>query len=96
MVKEKKPLLVFIMEAKMHNKKLSYLSNKTGIEHMFMVDSRGKSGGLILLWKHLAIVEIQNFCIRHINAVACLKHEGVAWKFTGFCGHSKIARREEV
>jgi hypothetical protein len=36
---------------------------------MFVVDCRGKSGGLILLWKSSAVVEIQNFSNNHINAV---------------------------
>jgi exonuclease III len=92
-VKEKQPILVFLMETKIHNKTISFLKNKTGYDHMFIVDSRGRSGGLILLWRQPALVDIQNYCIWHINKSV---REGTAWKFTGFYGHPETAKREEA
>jgi hypothetical protein len=61
MVKEKKPTVVFIMETKLHDKNLDFLRIKLGMQNMFIVDSVGKSGGLILLWQDNFNVEIQNF-----------------------------------
>jgi hypothetical protein len=42
---------------------------------MFMVDCVGCSGNLALLWKEEVELEIQNYSIRHINAV--IKSEGM-------------------
>lgn len=47
------------------------------------MDCKGRSGGLILLWTDSVQVTIQNFSIRHINAVVDLKRNGQVWKFTG-------------
>jgi exonuclease III len=44
MVKEKRPNLVFLMETKLHNKNLDFLRIRLKFNHMFMVDSVGKSG----------------------------------------------------
>jgi exonuclease III len=51
LVKEKKPDLVFLMETKMQNKKCDFIRIKLGFDYMFGVDSVGRSGGLLLLWK---------------------------------------------
>jgi hypothetical protein len=50
MVKEKKPLLVFLMETKMNNKKIEFLRAKLKFDNMFVVESVGRSGGLAMLW----------------------------------------------
>lgn len=72
LVKEKKPALVFLIETKLLNKKSSFLKIKLGYNHMFVVDSVGHSGGLILLWREGMGVDIQNYSRRHINAI--VKH----------------------
>ncbi|XP_059431606.1 uncharacterized protein LOC132165127 [Corylus avellana] len=53
---------------------------------MLVVDSIGRSGGLALLWKDEAGIEIQNYSHRHINAT--VKPSNLPpWTFTGFYGH---------
>jgi hypothetical protein len=59
MVKKKKPNMVFLMETKMMSAKASFLRIKFGYDQMFVVDCVGRSGGLMLLWKDDAQVEIQ-------------------------------------
>jgi exonuclease III len=93
LVKEKKPTLVFLMETKVSRRKVSFLPSKLGLENMFVVDCRGKSGGLILLWKSMALVEIQNFNNNHINAVIKNSLDRVPWKLTGFYGHPEVSMR---
>jgi exonuclease III len=61
MVKEKGPDLVFLMETKMQNKKCDFIRIKLGFDYMFGVDSVGRSGGLLLLWKNDYNVAIQNY-----------------------------------
>ncbi len=95
MVKDKRPSLVFLMETKVTSKKVRCLPLKLGMENMFVVDCRGKSGGLILLWKSSALVEIQNFSCGHINAVVKEPNGGIAWKLSCFYGHPEVQMRPQ-
>lgn len=62
---------------------------------MFVVDSVGRSGGLILLWNEAIGVAIQNYSRRHINALITVGRDGVAWKFSSFYEHQDVAKRRE-
>jgi hypothetical protein len=95
MVKEKKPHLVFLMETKCHNKNLDFLRIKLRYDNIFVVDSVGRSGGLILLWRREVQVEIENYSRRHIHALVSVGRDGREWKFTGFYGHPETAKRRQ-
>jgi hypothetical protein len=60
-----------------------------------VVDSRGKSGGLMLLWNSSCGVEIHNFSRRNINALIQRFPNEPVWKFTGFYGNPEVGRRGE-
>jgi hypothetical protein len=62
---------------------------------MFGVDSVGRSGGLLLLWKKNFNVIIQNYSRRHINAEINICANNLKWKLTGFYGHPNSAKRKE-
>ena len=94
MVKEKRSNLVFLMETKLHNKSLDYLRIRLKFDHLFMVDSVGQSGGLILMWNDDIRLTIQNYSRRHINAIISVGREGTKWKFSGFYGHLEAAKRK--
>ena len=96
LVKDKKPTVVFLMETKIFNKNCDFLRIKLGYDHMFVVDSVGRSGGLILLWNSYVDVVIQNYSHRHINAIVTNGGTGIKWKFTGFYGHPDTAKRKEA
>jgi exonuclease III len=95
LVKEKRPNLVFLMETKLHNKNVDLIRIKLKFDHMFMVDSVGKSGGLMLLWNDTIEVAIQNYSRRHINAQIKVGKNKGEWKFSGFYGHPEAAKRKE-
>jgi hypothetical protein len=95
MVKDKRPSLVFLMETKVTSKKVCFLPMKLGMENKFVVDCRGKSGGLILLWKSSALVEIQNFSCGHINAVVKVSKCGIPWELSCFYGHPEVQLRPQ-
>jgi hypothetical protein len=61
-----------------------------------MVDRKGHSGGLFLLWQSEWQVSIQNYSIRHINAVINMGSSGIPWKFMGFYGHPVAAKRHKA
>lgn len=94
MVKDKRPVLVFLMKTKLCINKMERIRIKVGFNNMFVVDCVGRSGGLSLLWNNELNLEIQNYNCRHINAT--IKTDGVVsgWKFTSFYGHSKATKRQ--
>jgi exonuclease III len=96
LVKQKKPILVFLMETKLRKEKMENVRCKLGFSSMFVVDSVGRSGGLALFWGEETCVTIQNFSQRHINGVIRISDSAMPWKFTGFYGHPDVAKRDEA
>jgi hypothetical protein len=94
-VKEKCPGVVFLMETKLHNKKMARIKQKMGFNNMLTVDCVGRSGGLALLWKDEMGIEIINYSRRHIHAKVNQANL-VPWFFTGFYGHPEAQKRCEA
>ena len=69
LVKEKKPRFLFLMETKIREYRMQRVRHKVGFDGMFVVDPIGTSGGLAFLWKDASDMEIQNYSLRHINAM---------------------------
>jgi hypothetical protein len=66
---ENKPNLVFFMETKISSLKIVFLKkkkNKVGFDNLFLVDSKGISGALCLLWMNEDSVNNQNYSRRLI------------------------------
>lgn len=57
------------------------------------MDCKGRTGGLIVLWKSEIRVEIQNYSKYHINVVIQCTSDKQQWKFTGFYGHPDANKR---
>jgi ribonuclease HI len=96
LVKQKKPIMVFLMETKLRKKKMEAIRCKLGFPNMLVVDSVGRSGGLALLWGDDIYLDIQNFSHRHISGVIKNLSGGAPWKFTGFYGHPDVSKRVEA
>ena len=58
MVKEKKPMVVFLMETKIQASLVDKIKVQLGFGSVFMVDNVGRSGGLALFWHKNVEVEI--------------------------------------
>ncbi|KAL0355322.1 UNVERIFIED_CONTAM: putative mitochondrial protein [Sesamum radiatum] len=56
--------------------------------------SNGRRGGLLLLWRKDVDVWIQSFSDHHIDATVQKASGMVRWRFTGFYGHPKTAKRK--
>lgn len=95
-MKNKKPDLVFLMETKLMSSRASFLKSILGFDSMFVVDSKGRSGVLILLWDSEWQISNQNYNRRHINASIQMGVSGTIWKFTGFYGHPEVAKCPEA
>ncbi|XP_073033910.1 uncharacterized protein [Primulina eburnea] len=64
---------------------------KLGFSGSFLVDCRGRSEGLALLWQDSVFVTIKYYSNGHID---CLVQESEQeWRFTGFYGHPEVAMR---
>jgi ribonuclease HI len=87
--------MVFLMETKLRKNKMVPIKQKTGFKNMLVVDCIGRSGGLALLWKEESGVEIQNYSLRHINAMVTPENL-TPWVFTGFYGHPESHKRCEA
>jgi len=95
-VRDKKPNLVFLMETKLLRSKMEIIRVKLGFDSVFVVDCKGRSGGLALLWNSGVQVTIQNYSLRHMNATIQRHSEAFQWKPTCFYGHPEVARRHEA
>ena len=87
--------MVFLMETKLRKNKMAPIQQKMGFKNMLVVDCIGKSGGLALLWKEEAGVEIQNYNLHHINAVVTPENL-TPWVFTSFYEHPESHKRCEA
>jgi hypothetical protein len=82
----------FLMEIKLRKEKMELIRNKLGFSSMFVVDSVGRSGGMVLVWGEEISMTIKYFSQRHINGL--VENPGVegSWKFTRFYGHPNVSK----
>ncbi|XP_075486421.1 uncharacterized protein LOC142526031 [Primulina tabacum] len=91
LVAEKSPTLPFICETKMMGFKCEWWKHVLGFDGFFVVDSKGRSGGLMLLWRTPFNVSILSYSSGHIDC--SIQHEDKRWRFTGFYGHPESSRQ---
>ena len=68
---------------------------QVGLSNGLIVPSRGRRGGLALLWSRDTNLEIKSFSNHHIDVVISESSNGFVWRFTGFYGHPEAHLREE-
>ncbi|KAL0449049.1 UNVERIFIED_CONTAM: putative mitochondrial protein [Sesamum latifolium] len=89
-----KPGLVFISETKCKARRCDRI--KEGVNyHGLGVDSVGKGGGLLLLWRKDIEVWLQSFLAHHIDATVRSDDCPERWRFTGFYGYAELSKRKE-
>ncbi|XP_073049618.1 uncharacterized protein [Primulina eburnea] len=91
LIAEKDPTLLFLSETKMRETNCKHWKIMLGFSGCFMVDCKGKSGGLAMLWKELLNVSIKSFSSGHIDSI--IQENGKGWRFTGFYGQSDVSLR---
>ena len=64
-----RPQIVFLCETKMRAEQMQVTGKKLNFESCFAVSSRGKSGGLALLWSSEVVVDIKSYSSHHIDAL---------------------------
>lgn len=75
--------LVFLSETRLEGARAKRVRVKVGFDGCFMVDSKGRSGGLMLLWWEDWVVNILSFSMGHIDAWV-VSPDRLEWQFIGF------------
>ena len=92
------PRLVFLMETKLPQKAMKWMSNikhSLGLTQGMVVPSDGKSGGLALLWKPDVKMDVQTVSRWHINAFINSGGSIGVWRLIGFYGNPDTCGRPE-
>lgn len=92
MIRSYSPDLVFISETKLRGRKASLVRCRLGFDGGVHVDSVGRSGGLILLWRKEWDVVVKGYSSGFIDCIVNSPDEKT-WRFTGFYGHPEKAQR---
>ncbi|QHN80325.1 Reverse transcriptase [Arachis hypogaea] len=66
--KKVKPLIVFLMETRASQERMSRIRRRLNFDKFFCVEPRGLSGGLCLLWKSNINIDVYEWCDNYIKA----------------------------
>ena len=69
MVRRKDPLVLFLSETKLEEKRLELLRCQWNFTRKFVVPSRGQSGGLALFWSRGLDFSVSSYSLHHIDVV---------------------------
>lgn len=85
------PNVVFLSETHIGRQRCKNWRIILGFDGLFVVDSVGRKGGLILMWQKDWNVHIRSYSQGHIDCM--VEHEGTRWRFTGFYGNPEHHHR---
>ncbi|KAL0324537.1 UNVERIFIED_CONTAM: putative mitochondrial protein [Sesamum calycinum] len=88
------PHLIFLAETKCSSSQIEVLKRRLNLFGC-CVDSKGRSGGLALLWQKSIEVQLQSFSSYHMDVSVRLDEAGDWWRFTGIYGELDIGKRFE-
>lgn len=87
-----RPQLIFLCETKLSSRQVNNVCRKLGIENCLVVDSKGKSGSLAMLWSLEITVQITSYSNHHIDA-EIQNANGRSWRYTGIYGYPEAKKR---
>ena len=94
-VSSEDPNFIFLMETKLVVTEMDGIKEGLNRSQGLVVPSKGRSGGLALLWKKELKVSVQTFSDNRIDAIV---DQGVTrhqWRITGFYGNPETSKRQE-
>jgi exonuclease III len=95
LAKEKDPVMMFLIETKLDVKRMEKVRASVGFQYVFTVPSKGRSGGLALMWKDSIEVRVQTFSQHHVDVHVHMDTNSW-WRLTGFYGHPEPHKRHET
>ena len=87
-----KPQLVFLCETKLSTVQMNNVGRKLNFGNYFAVSSKGKSGGITMLWAHDIKVDITSYSSHHIDAEVEVEN-GKHMRCTGVYGHQEVSQK---
>ena len=84
--------LIFLSESHLNNCKADELRRVLSFDSMFVVESDGRAGGLVLFYHKVNKVEL-NYISANFIDILFMNEEVVQWRFTGFYGHPNWSDR---
>lgn len=89
-IKQKKPIFVFLMETKPTSSEFAPLLGKLGFEFSHIIDCDlshgGRRGGLCLLWDPAMDIHIKSSSAHHIDTLVCTSPDHPHWRLTDVYG----------
>lgn len=94
MLRDQKPIFLFLIETISVASKIEELRIKFGFDYCFSVDRVGRSGGLAVLWKRIAQCQVDSYSSHHINMLF-MNGSTVSWRLSCYYGYPERTRRRE-
>ncbi|CAN0847031.1 hypothetical protein LINGRAHAP2_LOCUS4761 [Linum grandiflorum] len=88
-----RPDVVFLSETLVSKQKMEEIMVKVGFEGCFVVDVRGRSGGLGMLWREKTQLNLLRYTDNFIDSEV-QDGNGETWRLTGFYGYPERERRQ--
>ena len=90
------PSLVFLSETKLPAASMDNIKRKIGNYNGIAVDSRGRSGGVALLWDKAINVSLLSCSSHHIDVSIQDVGGSIAWRFTGVYGWAESQNKTKT
>jgi hypothetical protein len=88
------PEVVFLCETKQKAGYMNKIKWSLGFANGVTVDCQGRSGGMVLWWKHGVEVSVRPWCQYYIDAV--IQTNGKQWRFSGIYGEPRTELRSKT
>lgn len=88
LVREKAPNFLFLMETKQTVDEMRQIQADIRYDNLLVVPCVHRAGGLAMLWKNEANLDIQTYSLNHIDACIMIDPHS-PWRLTGFYGRPK-------
>lgn len=95
LVQQERPVFIFLCETLSRKDKMEFIRCKLGFEGLFVVEPRGRSGGLEMLWKEQDQAKVLSFSHHHIDIEAKVEGFGV-WRLTVVYGEPNRSERRKT
>ena len=80
------PNVVFLSKTKCSSVEMHAIFTRLGSYSGIVVDARGRSGGLALLWDDTVHLSVLSSSLNQIDTTLCLEADDITWRFTGIYG----------
>ncbi|KAF5475672.1 hypothetical protein F2P56_007452 [Juglans regia] len=95
LVLKKSPAFVFLMETKCSRNRIESLKKSLKLDNSFVIDCKGRKGGLAFLWRDEVEAVVHTYTQHHISLMVKGAEGGKEWLLTGFYGNPNTSRRKE-